>query len=47
MRLVGRGTVPWHSGFPVADRDAFLDAEQENGNGGHSEGSAASCSHCG
>lgn len=44
MRLAGRAIVPLHYGFPVADRDAFQDAERENGNGGRSVDSAASCS---
>lgn len=47
MRILSHVTVPWHSGFLVADRGAFRDAERESGNGGHSEDSAASCSRCG
>lgn len=47
MRTVGRVTVPLHSGFPVADRGAFRDAERENGNYGHNEDSVASYWRCG
>lgn len=46
-RLVGHETIPWHSGFLVADRGAFQDAELKSGNGGRSEDSAASCWRCG
>lgn len=47
MRISGHVTVPWHSGFPVADHGAFQDAERESGNDGHSEDSVASCLRCG